>query len=368
MSTNQSKARSIFLSLLKSELWQIPLTLTISHEEFLDICELAEQQALLGIIATSLIKNNVRLEKMDALRMLAVQDSLILSNKNINSELKLLCDLLEEKGIGSIIVKGQTIAALYPHPFMRSPGDIDIYCDRDNLRQLMSAMYCSWEIQPEGRPTEQHYELIHNGIILELHHCLMHFASGKSQKVWNRLLSGCKPVRVMVDGCSVPTLPPTLNILYTFLHLYHHLIELGVGLRQFCDVAMLLKSHHGHIDVKLLYHWLDELDFRRAFDAVQLVLVEVLGMDRRYVLSSLPCGHPAEDAVNDFMRIVWFGGNFGFHGHNRNFKFRMQYFFITALRKLQLYRRFYYYSPREILASVFCSIPHKALLAVRGEL
>ena len=91
-------------------------------------------------------------------------------------------------------------------------------------------------------------------------------------------------------------------------------------------------------------------------------------MDEKYILLPLPSDSESLKGMDQFMDIVWFGGNFGFHGHNRKFKFKAQYFLVTTYRKLQLYYRFYSFSPREIKASIFSSIPRKALKAFRGDL
>ena len=368
MAQLQSTSYSNFLKLLRSELWHTPLELTLSHSEFLSVYELASKQAVLGMVANSLIRNNVSLDREDVMKVLAVQGRIIASNKAVNSELLLLCKLFVDNGIESIVVKGQTIGRYYPNPLVRTPGDIDFYCNETNLPKVISAMANTWGIRTEGKPSEQHYELVHNSIILELHHCLMKFASNKSQKIWDEIFRSSSPTIVEVDGCLVPTLEPTLNVLYTFLHLYHHLVELGVGLRQFSDVAVLLKTHYNLIDKKKFFAWLDALDFRKAFDVVQLILVNILGMDEKYALSPLSYDKDSLKAMNQFMDVVWFGGNFGFHGHNRRFKFKIQYFSITTYRKLKLYYRFYRFSPREIKASVFSSIPHKILKAIKGDL
>lgn len=368
MTNIQSASVSNFLKLLRSELWQTPLKLTLSHLEFLSIYELASKQAVLGMIANSLIRNNVSLEREDVMKVLAIQSRIAVANKTLNSELHLLCKLFIDNSINSIIVKGQTVGKYYPNPLTRTPGDIDFYCDKSNLPKVITAMANTWGIHTEGKPTEQHYELVHNSIILELHHCLMRFASDKSQKIWDDIFRSVSPTYVEVDGCLVPTLEPTLNVLYTFLHLYHHLIELGVGLRQFSDVAILLKSYYGVIDKQKFLNWLDALVFRKAFEVVQLILVNVLGMDEKYILLPLPSDSESLKGMDQFMDIVWFGGNFGFHGHNRKFKFKAQYFLVTTYRKLQLYYRFYRFSPREIKASIFSSIPRKALMAFRGDL
>lgn len=368
MFNTQSPPYSIFLNLLKSELWQTSLDLSLTHKDFLAIYELASKQAVLGMIADSIVRNNVRLEKEDVITVLSIRKRLATSNRSVNTELVSLCNLFADNGIEAIVVKGQTIAHYYPNPLARTPGDIDFYCNESNLPKIISAMKKTWGVCAEGKPTEQHYSLVHNSVILELHHCLIKFASVKSQKIWNKILLSSTPANVMVNGKIVPTLEPTLNLLYTFLHLYHHLIELGVGLRQFCDITVLLKAYHNVIDRRLLYTWLDALGFRKAFDAVQLVLIEVLGLDKKYALTPLSLDKSSLLIVKKFMDVVWFGGNFGFYGHDRDFRFKSQYFLMATYRKLQLYYRFYRFSPREIRSSIFSSIPHKVVLAIKGNL
>lgn len=370
MINHQSFPYSIFLKLLRSELWQTPLdfNLELNHVEFNALYDLASKQAMLGMIANSLIRNKVVLTREDVMKILAIQGRVAKSNKALNSEIHLLCKLCVDNKIETIVVKGQTIGSYYPNPLARTPGDIDFFCNKTNLPKIISAMEKNWGISTEGKPSEQHYSLNHNSIPLELHHCLMKFASNKSQKIWDDIFYSHKSVSVYVDGCNVPTLEPTINVLYTFLHLYHHLFELGVGLRQFSDVAILLKTYYNVIDKEKFLYWLDSLDFRKAFDVVQLILVKVLGMDKKYILSPLACDKKSIEAMNLFMNVVWFGGNFGFYGHNRRYKYKAQYFLVTTYRKLQLYYRFYRFSPREIKASIFYSIPHKALMAIKGDL
>ena len=54
-------------------------------------------------------------------------------------------------------------------------------------------------------------------------------------------------------------------------------------------------------------------------------------MDEKYTLTPLSFDKDSLSAMNQFMDVVWFGGNFGFHGYNRKFKFKAQYFFCYDL-------------------------------------
>ena len=51
---------------------------------------------------------------------------------------------------------------------------------------------------------------------------MMKFNSNAIQTYWERLLAEASIEQVSIEGVAVNTLPPTLNVLYTFLHLYHH--------------------------------------------------------------------------------------------------------------------------------------------------
>ena len=95
----------------------------------------------------------------------------------------------------------------------------------------------------------------------------------------------------MIDNKKIPILSPTLNLAYTFLHLYHHLIELGVALRQFCDIAILCytaamaeqnQNKEKSIDKEKLTNILTHLDFLSAFKTIGTILIEELGLSKNY--------------------------------------------------------------------------------------
>ncbi len=48
-------------------------------------------------------------------------------NQKLCAQCAQLTDLLAKDGYCSVIMKGQSNAVYYPHPEMRSPGDIDIW-------------------------------------------------------------------------------------------------------------------------------------------------------------------------------------------------------------------------------------------------
>ncbi len=120
---------------------------------------------------------------------------------------------------------------------------------------------------------------------------------------------------VDIDGYQIKTLSPTLHTLYVFIHLYSHLLALGVGLRQFCDLAVMLHYCKGQIDMEALRGHLEALGLDKAYRACGNILVDKLGL-------------PAEDlgfSLSDsdwksgkrVLDVVMYRGNMG-HYNNRN--------------------------------------------------
>ena len=113
--------------------------------------------------------------------------------------------------------------------------------------------------------------------MLEGHFALVSFYTKRKNEAWEKLLRQDKKTYVAVEGTEIPTLSPTLHTLYVFLHLYHHLLELGIGLRQFCDWAVMLHDCKENIDQEQLRQHLGMLGMLKAYRACGSILTEYLG-------------------------------------------------------------------------------------------
>lgn len=50
-----------------------------------------------------------------------------------------------------------------------------------------------------------------------------------------------KPSFFEVEDQKVAMFNATFNAFYVFMHLYHHFLQVGVGLRQVCDWMLIMK-------------------------------------------------------------------------------------------------------------------------------
>lgn len=141
-----------------------------------------------------------------------------------------------QAGLPACVLKGQGVAQLYPAPHLRQPGDIDL-----------------WLAGGHGAPLR--YVRTHfPGAHIAFHHAQYQPAGGTSVEFhfvpsWldfpphNRRLrqffAANAPAafahRVALSAGEIATPPPAFNAVYLALHLFRHLFEEGIGLRQFTD-------------------------------------------------------------------------------------------------------------------------------------
>jgi len=272
--------------LIRSALWQKPHPhFAMAGWQYLEVMQYAEQQCVMGLVTDCLRTNDMELPKKCVINLLKVQNALEKENKHLEDNVASLSKLLEEHHIPHVVVKGQTLAALYPKPRLRIPGDIDFYVSEKNMEKVMRVIQEAWGIEIKHKKKEEqprHLPFKYNNSTFEMHFKLALFSLPRHQKYIDRLVDDVSTrTTTSVGGKDIPVLQPTLNVFYTFIHLYHHLRKEGVALRQLCDVTIMLDRLHDKIDPQLLTQMLDTIGYRKAFGAFGCIFVDKLGLDEQ---------------------------------------------------------------------------------------
>ncbi len=275
--------RGLLLNWLKLYLWHSDDFLRDNaNVKFNSLLQVAQEQAVQGLVCYALLKNNVKLERSDVFEAIALQQQIEQQNRIVNHELVKFVRELEQEGIDYIVVKGQTMAAHYPNPLVRMPGDVDMYFVGENYDKVKKYVEKQIGRELEKYSDGKHVEFTRNGVVFELHDTLSQLATRKHQRYFDQFIDEVikySDAIVTIDGHPVRTLPPTYNVLYTFMHLFFHMTAQGIGLRQFCDLAVLMgNTLNDEINKNELEERLLELGLMRAFNAVGSVLVEYIGL------------------------------------------------------------------------------------------
>ena len=305
----------ILFEALRSALWGIPFNRQISAEEFLNVMAVAEQQTVTALVFDTLSRQKVGIEKKVVLNYTNKLSRIHRKNQLFNATLQEFARRCEQHHISYIVMKGQTVGGLYPVPTLRIPGDID-FLIKDEYETCKRQIELAFGVKLPQVIMEKEISYTWNNVLFELHDTLLVFGSKKNMDYWRQLTDEAweESCHVMIDNTRVRTLPPTLNAVYLFLHLFFHLIREGVALRQLCDWAVFLKAYSNDIDRRKLAQIIEQLDIEKAFLAFGYILINDLGL----APAAFPLKVSQEDAAwrTKILSDIFKGGNFGKKNHH----------------------------------------------------
>ena len=159
-------------------------------------------------------------------------------NMKVNAVAGKLFAMLREDGFRCCILKGQGNALMYPNPYSRTPGDIDVWVNasREDITE-----YAKRHLNLEDDIRFHHLETTMDGVPVELHF----FPCTMNNPIYNALLQKwfkrnadlqCSNVVSLPDGIGEIAIPTSaFNVIYQLTHLYHHFFDEGIGMRQIID-------------------------------------------------------------------------------------------------------------------------------------
>ena len=166
-----------------------------------------------------------------------------------------VCQNFENEGFANCILKGQGNALLYPNPYMRTPGDIDIYLS-GGRRKIMKYVD---QVCPNLVMRYHHVDFPVMKTAIEVHFtpsymfCPIH---NRRMQRWFEEVMGeqCNHRVSLPDGYGEIHVPQvSFNVIYILSHLYRHIFTEGIGLRQlldyyyvvcaFCKVYQISSNH-----------------------------------------------------------------------------------------------------------------------------
>ena len=216
--------------------------------------EFASKQAMLGVCFDGIerlgneyseelkknpIERNLLMTWMGAAQQIRRQ------NMKVNVVAGKLYSMLRENGLRCCILKGQGNALMYPNPYSRNPGDIDVWVNASRER---ITEYAKKHFKIEDDIRYHHLETSLDGVPVELHF----FPGIMNNPVYNARLQKwfkrnadlqCSNVLELPDGVGEMAVPTTaFNVIYQLTHLYHHFFDEGIGMRQIVDYYFVINS------------------------------------------------------------------------------------------------------------------------------
>ncbi len=149
-----------------------------------------------------------------------------------------LVSLLEQESHPYVILKGQAAAAYYPTPELRLLGDVDFLVPSDRAETIAESMK-ALGYQHTCEPGDYHEVLEKPGVYLEMHRTVAGMPEGKAhlsvEQFFSTIYEESVPAEGMFGTFRVPCNAHHAMIL--ILHMQHHTVEWGMGLRHIMDWA-----------------------------------------------------------------------------------------------------------------------------------
>ena len=184
----------------------------------------------------------VGMKKELLLQWMAESQMLEKVNVRLNDAAIQVSEWFRKKGFRTCILKGQGNALMYPNPYSRTPGDIDIWVESGDKRVISFVR----SISPHEKACYHHIEFpSYKGVEVEVHYrpsfllCFWH--NRKLQKYYERVKEQQFSHRVMLGEQGEIAIPTAeFNLIFQLTHIYSHLMNEGIGLRQLVDYYYVL--------------------------------------------------------------------------------------------------------------------------------
>lgn len=338
MSTN------LFIELLQVALGtREKLSVVPSAAEWSGLLAESQRQAILGVMLCALEKlPKEQQPQQDILfQWIGLTLQIEQSNALTSETCKSVVDRFEKDGFHVCILKGQANHRYYPAEMAkrRNCGDVDVwvvpkgeakspvslvleYVDAHWERTGLCWLHCNFNEQ-NGVPVEIHFRPSFMNEPYKNRTFLQHFSDIEK--------STCTEV---IEGIELPVMKTDEDVIYQMNHIYRHLIDEGVGLRQIVDYYWLLlawnKSHERSKEETMKI--VSKLGMKRFAGALMYVLREICGMKDDMLLC------PASVKDGQFLLSeIMIAGNFG-HGDPRMGELNTGN--VTSRRLSQAGRRF----------------------------
>ena len=330
---------------------RISLSKKLSEEEWFVLFDIAQIQAVTGIIIHALDKLNQQGQKPPLTLLLewfGISEQIKNYNLLLNTKCVEIQQLLSDRNIRSSILKGQGVATYYDKELqpLRQSGDIDVYVDCGRKKSIALAE----ELHKEKVHWDYKHLQLHiwENVEIEVHYRVEVLFNLRKNMRLQRWFKEHEAWLYCQDGDLIkPNVQ--FDMFYVLLHIYRHFLYEGVGLRQVIDYYYVLKAGVGHKEETI--ETLRRFGMIRFAQGLMWVMQEALGIDREYLLCE-----PYEKEGRFILQQIMIGGNFGHYDSRiRRIGGKFGYVYQVIRHNLHLLRHY----PADVIWAPVWIVWHK---------
>lgn len=317
----------------------------------------AKRQALIGVcyMAIERLPAEQRPPRNVLLNWYGQTEFIKVNNRRLNKKAASLTKYFAQLGVRSTVLKGQGVAQSYPEPLMRVPGDIDLWVE-GGRRKVLCLLKGQYKI---GEVVYHHADFsISEKVEVEVHFRPSWSFNYFRNRRWQFFFAEMADIQFVhrvklpekVGEIATPT--GSFNCVYLLMHIYRHLFDEGIGLRQLLDYYYSLRQSYSEAEKQTIRRNLSYLGLSKFASAVMYVEQVVFGLEDHYLLVPI---HESEGRF--LLSEIMKAGNFGQYDE-RNRHSAAEGLWGKFCRKVWRNSRFVRHYPSEVLWSAPFKIWH----------
>lgn len=248
-----------------------------SVSEWNHIYRMAVKHSLAGICASAvdLLPESQRPPRPVAVKLAVMAAKIEQTNILVSRRASDVSGLFASGGLRSCVLKGQGMAVLYPRPMRRQSGDIDLWVEGgfENVCGFVHRYF------PDAKARYHHIDFhVFDDVAVEVHFRPSWMFSPFSNRMLMRWFDANHSWDNVpcAGGYNVPDIH--FNSVYIPIHIFRHLFDEGIGLRQVMDYYYVVSSLPGGRMKEDNIRFLRRVGLYRFVCGMMYVLHEVFGL------------------------------------------------------------------------------------------
>lgn len=234
-------------------------------------------------------------------------------NSRVFSDHTALHSIMSEAGIPYTVLKGAASASYYPEPIFRAMGDVDFLVKKEDVEKATEVLK-----QKGFKPWEEehicHIVFRRDKIHLEMHFEPAGVPGGRAGDIIREYISDMIETSSLVTNelCTFVNPDKFHHGLIMLLHMQHHLLSEGIGLRHLCDWAVFVNSFKGNEFEELFKEKLQKAGLWSFAQSISLSASIGIGLPKQDFMGD------NEQLAIDLLGDIISGGNFGAKDKDRS--------------------------------------------------
>lgn len=242
----------------------------------------------------------------------------MMKNIKVHAQHTDLHKLMTEQGIPYVILKGAASARYYPDPQSRGMGDVDFYIGEADFDKALEVCQAAG-FQASDMDHICHVVLRKGRVHMEMHRMPMGVPDGEvGELVKGYLTSLCEDACLVQNSLVTCRCPSDFHHgLIMLMHMQHHMLAEGIGLRHLSDWAVFVNHFRGEEFPNLFRAKLKTVGLWKLARLLSLCAVEFLSLPQQDWMTESGSDRELAKAL---MEDILAGGNFGAKDRQRAYE------------------------------------------------